>query len=291
MDLASFLTSYGANANDCTDGFFRLLGGKVDTSIKTNGTSDIGKNTHYLSFTTTGAGSLTLTSKTGSKITRNLYAAKAVDGGGFSVIAMTKDFYNSDGTYTGGDLTCNLVQVGTYYIISSGNISISALSVSYDTNNVTTVEPTPLSPQATDANVFAPMDWYPKAVESGENFGLWSLQGTGSYLKMQGDRTINSDAAHSMALDLAVGDSLIFASPSSGSVTVFAEANVDTGLLGTFTVTDPSGSPLTIDHPTFTSSKDDAKTPSSVIFNVSGGNYTIHSDVEAIVFLARFDAV
>lgn len=300
LDAATLNTSLATNPDEGTDGFFTLYGGKQDPNgvvVKTNGTSDIKNSSeskqHYLSFTIDGAGTLSLTSKTGSKVTRKVCVAEADSAStlDYDVIAMATDYYNSDdSTYTGGSIDCNLPVAGTYYVVSSGSISIETLTVKYDDNNVTEENPSALSVTPEDANVLAPMEWYPEDIATGSKFGNWSIVGDSSYMKLQSDRTISGDASHSLALYLASGDTLQLSASAAGSVTLYAEAQVDFGAVGTFSAAQ-DGTAIDIASPTYTSSKDDSKTPSSVTFQVTKGTITITSDVSACIFLASYAPV
>jgi len=295
-----------ASGDVLTDGFFTLVGGSIDgakNQIKLGGSTTFLDEVpnHALKFSVTGAGDVSLTFKSGSAGNiRNLYIAEKTLGGMVFLARAVGTINGTTGTSAAVAVTlaCNLPEAGEYWIGSSSNCTITALTVNYDENNVNVVSPSPFTLTPTDKDIFQPMDWVPGAVSNGTVFGDYALQGTlGSLFATKGDRTVAGEAFKfgSMALTLQTGDALVFTAPSNGTISFYGEAMVEVAEnVGTLHVVDSASNILTLVDPTFVSSSTAAKVlgaDSTVAFNVTAGvSYTMTADVKADVYRVVFSA-
>jgi hypothetical protein len=281
------------------DGFFYLASGASISSgsIKSGGTSqpDAATPIKFVYFTTTGAGSITLTSHTGTNsaegATRILFVAQVAEDGTWKAVGKSTDTFgvNTAGFSDKIEMTCALPAASKYYLLTSDAMYIDAIKVTFD-SAVATLPATPIATSAADSNVFNPLEWVVGSVADKAVMGNYGVSGSASSFKLQGSRTINGKVKWcSMGLDMPVGDALTFHATASGTLNYFAEATVDAGAVGTLTVTDATGAALTLSAPTFKSAKDVNKVPTSVSFPVTaGGTYKMAADVESVVFWADF---
>jgi len=284
-----------------TDGFFTFVGGSVsNTTMKTGGNSqpDAASPNKFAYFTTTGAGTIDIVSRSGTNssegATRDLFVAQVADDGTWSVIGRAMDTFGKDtaGKADNVELKCNLPAAAKYYILSTDGITISAMTVTFD-SSVATLPLTPIATSASEANTFNPLDWSLGLVADKTAMGNYTMAGAASRFKIQGSRTVIGKTKWvSMGLDMAIGDGLTFAASAAGNVSFYAEANVTTGLVGTLSVKDETGAAVTITAPTFKSSADAGKAPAAVTFAVeSGKSYTMTCDVESVVYWIAFAGV
>jgi len=254
-----------------------------------------------LKFSIPGAGDLSLTFKSGSAGNiRNLYVAEKTISGVTFLARAVGTISGTTGTSAAVavNLACNLPEAGEYWIGSSSNCTLTALTVNYDENNVKVVAPSPFSLAAVDKDIFQPMDWAPGIVSDGALFGDYALLGTlGSFFSTKGDRTVAGEAFKygSMALTLLAGDALVFTAPSNGTVSFYGEAMVEAAEnVGTLKVVDSAHNELTLADPTFVSSTTANKVvgaDSTVAFNVTAGvSYAMTADVKADVYRVVFSA-
>lgn len=294
--MASFVTSAELGANVYSDGFYTGYGITVEENgFKTNGISDINNSSvtkkRYVSFVTTGAGTIKVKGKTGTTgLDRLAFVAKASE---TSVLG-----YDIVGRFPMGaeaEASCNLPSAGTYYLICSANVKITGLSVNYD-ETISTKELTPLPTDPAEATTLDPMEFYPKTLANNETFGKWKVAGSNSTIIGKGERSISGSKAHSMIFNIPSGDGLIFAAAASGTVLVYARAEVAADATGAITIVDGDSAAVTVTNGTIPSvdNADSGKTFSNadtVSFNVEANKtYKITCDKEISVFLANFNA-
>lgn len=286
---ATQLVKDSTDANLYTDGFFKCFGCAYDTTknyIKT-GTSDITKAAHYIEFTTLGAGTITIRSKTGSSDARNLFVAEkdTTLSMGFKTIGMIKN--PTDKSFT--EITCNLVKANTYYILTSENCNIDELIVKFDKTNKTTLDYTPFSASASDANILNPMDWALGDVAKNSVFGNWSTPSEGTYFKAQGKRTFTSSDIVTMGYYVPETASVQITPKNAGSISLYAESNAtDAG--ASITLTPSTGSAITGSNLTAVSGAKAWSATTVVNFSnlTAGLTYTLTSNIPMTIFRLSF---
>lgn len=189
VDMASIPGKSKSDADwTLADGFFTChqVSSDANTDIKTDGTSDKDLKAS-IQFTTTGAGKVTMTAKSGGKGNgsqgsyRKLFLVKLNSEG----TAIDKFIQDSKVGLDYGDLEWDFYSAGKYAILSDSSCKISALSVTY-TEGATSTEPTYSIPTASDASIFEPINIRPGTYSSA-TYGQFKLTGD---VFFKGARTI-----------------------------------------------------------------------------------------------------
>lgn len=231
-------------------------------------------------------------SKSGGKFSRNVFVAKSADNSvGYSCIAMGKDAYDAaTSAYTTTTIDVNLTTKGTYYVLSSANISISALSVTYDENNLTTLEETPFMTSATDTAHVNPMDWPIGVAALPFTAGIWTFTGQDIVVKPQGERTLATSNLISQGIYLPAGSSASFKASGNGSVTLLAESNSTSDGAAVSYVKD-GGTAVVATNKTAISGAKAWTASSTVNFEVAANStYVVTADLPMTIYLLGYDA-
>lgn len=278
------------------DGFFtcHTISSTAANCIKTGGTSDKSLK-RSIQFTTTGAGKVTMTAKSGGKsnksqgLYRKLFLVKVSEDG----TAIDKFIADSKVGLTYEEVEWDFYGEGKYAILSDATCSISALSVTY-TEGTTATEPTYTIPTATDATNFEPINIRPGSYSSA-TYGKFKLTGdvffkgarTITNIKDQFDNylTINgqdSEKAGTFTLDNSSGE--------AGTLTIYASESAE---LGTVKVGHKSNNgAITFEETAI--QVDSNKTLSPITIDVTSTDTTVDivCDTGAInIFYATFAAI
>ena len=300
VDMASIPGKSKSEADwTLADGFFTChqISSDANTDIKTDGTSDKTLKAS-IQFTTTGAGKVTMTAKSGGKsdesegLYRKLFLVKLNSDG----TAIDKFIQDSKVGLSYGDLEWDFYSEGKYAILSDSSCKISALSVTY-TEGATLDEPTYSIPTASDASIFDPIDIRPDTY-SNATYGSFKLTGE---IFFKGARTIGtSKVKYDNYLSINGQDNqepgkftLDNSSGEAGTLTIYAAESAE---LGTVKVghRSNSGDISYEETPIQTDSNNDSKVLAPISISVAATDTTVDvvCDTGAInIFYATFQAI
>ena len=277
---------------DADDGFFYAKDVSFDSEtaasqIKTGGAGVIkaDKLDHVIYFTTTGAGTIKVTGKSGSTgCERRLYLVKeGTAQGDFSAEGVqvgTYDVNNAKKTVW-VDSTFNLPTAGKYYLISNEGYTIKTLSVTYDpslaqgTANNTTV--TLASSNSLDAELL-----YPGKIANNAVYGDFTFTSTDSEVmfksKVKDTKVQRNNEYRYNFIHLKSGDKIKFTANDAGTATMSvayaASATAEDGTTAvntTVTLTDGT-------TPVTKTLQDETGGIQNLTFAISAATYTLSAD-------------